>query len=426
MTKKYEDREFIAPLEEILSEQGVSFAPTASGWLTIDSCFNCGKAKKLAINAESGVFSCYKCGVKGGAANFLTNVLTISWKEACTILYGKNRAQSIKDEYDETEFQVVTTGTKNRKKRKVVLPKPVPRPGYMKDLKAGDTDAVNYLEGRGIPFEVASEIGLWHWESGKRIVFAIQLDGALYGHVARDYGGESEKKVLNLAGTWRSFTVWNYDAAREADEVVVAEGIFSAIKGGGVGLPSTGPSKVSGIALLGKSATPGQLEVIKTLNAKKIYICLDVGTDEEQWRLFKQLSADFPGLIYKIEMPHVIDNKGRPTGKADLCAKLNRRFGTEIEYMPELDYYELPYENKLKISSNFRFTTGMNTEEKIAKATRMLSEDKRLKLSEKEIKDACWLVLKAEYRDAGDCTFEEMAKLRAKASLFQGGPTNWI
>ena len=405
------------PLAEIFSEHGVNFSENNTGELMIDPCFNCGRSKKLYASAENGVFKCQRCGIIGGPAKLLMGVLNCSFKEASIMLYGKAQPQSIYNQNDDDEINVQISGIKKSRHTKKELPKPMKIPFYMKPLKKSDIDAWNYLKKvRGLPDNIIEELEFLHWEDQHRVVLPVTMDGETYGTLSRDYIGDQELKVLNSSGTWRSFTVWNYDKAVDSEILIICEGVFSAMKTG----------IYRSVALFGKTASDGQIEAIRSMKAKKIYICLDVGTDPEQYKLYQQLSLYYPGRIYKIELPPVIENKNKTSGKEELVAKINQIFYTELNYIKELNQYYMTYEDKQNILKHCRVNPKSSTEEKHAQFKNHVTTNNSCKiLSEKDVTDLKWLLFKSDYKDSGDYTFDQMQVFIDVAKPFQGGPTNW-
>ena len=353
--------------EEILAELGIPFVPNGTGEeLMIQTCYNCGKQKKLYVKTETGVFNCFSCTVNGGPASLIMNLAHCSFGEASFILYGKYQRESLKATDDDFNLDVIVGGFKKTKNKFARLPVPMQRPQWFTDLKKSDIDAYNYLRSRGLTNEIIEALNIWHWESARRIVFPVTIDGELYGTLARDYMGDQDLKVLNSQGPWRNFTVWNFDNAKDSDELVICEGAFSAIK--------CGINRA--IALLGKVANPNQVDVIKSTNATKIYICLDVGTSKDQFNLYRQLVEKYPNQIYNIEMPPI---------RLVKCPSCHKK--SEIDERKDESSFSCP------------------------------SCSHSLNRKESRI-----LISKSEYKDSGDYTFSEMDQMIKDAKLFQGGP----
>lgn len=354
-------REPKVSIEDLLLENGVSFRENSSGELLLDKCYNCGRSNKLYVQKETGAFICFRCNEKGGPVKLIAKTLSISFKSAFSLLFGAAPPENITED-DVGDLTVMISGIISKKKNvKAEVPSPISWPSYMKPLSEKDKDPINYLLGRGLTVEVINKLKLRHWDFCKRVVFPVEVNGNLMGYLARDYTGKQTPKVLNSKGNFRSFSIWNHDNVKGSQDLVICEGAISAIKCG----------VDRSVALLGKVATDGQIDLIKKLNPKRIYICLDVGTDEEQYKIYQQLCLYFPQKIYKIEMPEV------RIYKCDACG------------------------SKVEISKKDRSCLNCG-----------------VALDQKKIDSS-------EYKDAGDYTFEEMEKIIFSAKLFPSGPLNW-
>jgi hypothetical protein len=366
----YSNRKFQAPLADILAEHGVHFRENQTNQLIIEKCFNCGRFKKLYANAETGLFKCHRCDETGGPVKLLANLIGCRYKEAIEYLYGKSGPTSIFDE--DEDFTIQLTGKDKARRNDTIAPGPITLPPEMIPLTKADTEAWSYLKGRGLTDTAIEELNFYHWKAAKRVVFLVTKNGEIFGTLARDYIGNQEKKVLNSVGGWRSFNVWNFDNAKTSPELILCEGAFSAIKCG----------HKRSIALLGKVATPGQIELIRTMSAKKVYICLDIGTEVEQYKLFTQLSLYFHGQVYKIELPPI------KLFKCSVCKK-------------KTEYH---YDSETNTDTEFKCSCGQIYKEK----------------------DYYQLLKDSEFKDAGDYSTEEMAKFIDAAKIYRGGPSSWI
>lgn len=353
-------REPKVSIEDLFLENGVSFKENSSGELLLDKCFNCGRANKMYVHKDTGAFICFRCNEKGGPIKLISKTLSVSFKQAFSMLFGEAPPENISLD-DGEDLAVMISGITSRKKTfSSGAPDPIQWPYYMKPLDDNDSDPINYLVGRGLTKEIIKKLKLRHWSFGKRVVFPVEVEGKLMGYLARDYTGKQIPKVLNSKGNFRSFSIWNYDNVKNSDELVICEGAISAIK---CGIDRS-------IALLGKVATEGQVELLKRLKPKKVFICLDIGTDSEQYKIYQQLCIYFPNRIYKVDMP-------------------------------EVKLYKCNCGKTLEISKKDLVCS-------------FCSE----KLDRKKIDSS-------EYKDAGDYTFEEMQKIISSAKPFPSGPMSW-
>lgn len=281
-------------LSDWLNENGFFHKANSSGELILHSCFNCGKKDKLYISAENGLFQCKVCGITGDAVKLVALLGEKSYHEARTLVYGQRIYKVGTSHFDLIE--PLTFEKKKSVKTVKRFPDPITIPHFMKPLNpAKHQEAMRYLIKRGVPEASFSDLDIYVWEFANRVVFPVIYNGDWYGYVARDFTGTHEKKVLNSAGNFRNRFFWNHDLVVDSEELVICEGIFSAIK---CGINRS-------IALLGKIAADDQVELIRTLeNTKRVYICLDVDAQPEQYDLYRKLVPYFKE-IYNVELPPV-------------------------------------------------------------------------------------------------------------------------
>jgi hypothetical protein len=400
------------PIDEIFNSEGIAYTETNSGQIILDKCYNCGRAKKFYVNPQTGMFMCFRCGeqndTKGGPIKLLMNVLGCSYDEAKIHLFGEEGAKSIYEDDEEFESGVSST------RKHVELPKPIVTEAFLKPLSKEHSAGWNYLINRGLDDATIEKMNILHNEYARRIVFTVTLNGQLYGTLARDYTGTQEPKVLNSKGGWRRFFVWNYDQVKDSDDIVICEGVMSAAKCG----------VHHAIATLGKFVSDEQVKLIRQTKAKKVYICLDVGTQKEQENIYSRLSIFYPDAIFNVDLPHVIDSP-KLKGKQDLCLKINNVFKTNLKYIDNGQAlndktYFMDYEEKEKILKLCGINTLMDTEEKEKAIYNHIKKSGKT-FPYEDIQEAKTLILKSEYKDAGDYSFSEMEAFIAEAKPFEGG-----
>lgn len=127
-----------------------------------------------------------------------------------------------------------------------------------------------------------------------RIVFPVKIGNKNLGYVARDITGLSHVKAKNSIGTEFRSLFWNFNNVRNAREVVICEGIFSAI--------SCGIDR--SIALLGKNINPesDKIRLLKRLSARIFYIYLDTGAEKEAEQL-RDILMNFAEEVHIIKIP---------------------------------------------------------------------------------------------------------------------------
>lgn len=173
-----------------------------------------------------------------------------------------------------------------------------------------------YLEGRGIPLEVAKAYKLRYCPRKRSVSFPVEYEGILYGYQDRliidnewfdEEAGEmrSVPKIRSRKSvddrSWRDRTVMFMDRLKDVafDHAVVCEGPIDAIKAHLCG---------GNVALMGKSFSPGQVDLLRRLGVGKVYLGLDPDAAEEMSQLVHDLSDV---QCYLMEVPQ---------GKLDLGA----------------------------------------------------------------------------------------------------------
>lgn len=141
--------------------------------------------------------------------------------------------------------------------------------------------ALRYLEGRGVSFEIAADIGIGFCAAGKyanRVVIPVYDGERLVGWSARDITGRAERKYENAPGMMRDRMLFNMNAIARvtAQPLICAEGGFDAL--------AYWPDAV---CFLGKPS-PGQLPII--LQARRpLAIVLDGDAWREGWAYARRL-----------------------------------------------------------------------------------------------------------------------------------------
>ncbi len=438
-----EDKKLQIDLAQLLEDHGVKFKENSSNELIMDQCYNCGRSKKLYVQKDNGLFICFRCDEKGNAVKLVAKYLQISYKEAIKKLYGADAKISaspmalLEEEEKDEPLVFNLGGLMKNKPKEDLLPELKIAPEFVL-LTKEHQKAYSYLIKRGytendiqslklliLPFETFNEA--WKTVENRlkteglageklknavkeivrcheRIMFPLYVDDKIVGYVARDFTGQKQPKVLNSSGNFRSFSVWNFDNAKNSVELVVCEGNSSAVK---CGIDRS-------VALLGKVMTPGQVKLLRKTKAQKIIICLDVGTDKEVDNIYKNLSIHYPGKIYYIDFPNVIEPK--VVVSPELLLKTNAFFKTTWSFSNDL--IELPYEDKVKILSVLGIANKLTSDEKKSIFFKRM-KDKGFSMEELNV--IAWLIFSSEYKDAGDYSHEEMADFIKNAKPYRGG-----
>jgi hypothetical protein len=169
-------------------------------------------------------------------------------------------------------------------------------------VEINDANVAPFLKEHGVPETYLARItdAVMAIKYRGRVVFTVRISGLVFGWVARNFRkppGEGQFKpikVLNSPGPFKYFCLWNFDRVVNAKEIVVCEGIVSAVKCG----------IDRGVATLGKMVTDEQLRLLRKTKAETIIICLDVDAQAEAFKLKRRLLASFKS-VYNVKLPPV-------------------------------------------------------------------------------------------------------------------------
>lgn len=416
MAKKY--KKLLIKFPDFLDDNGIEYDETVSGEIKIMECPSCGKSKKLYVDPETGVAQCKSasCDLNLGISPFdlVITLLGVSRGEAYKICFGtSNQMEDIFDTSDNMEDELFL-----KKEEKKKAPENVELPVNSVSLdKNKHKEAWNYLIDRGYTDEIIEKIGAKimeykNYSQGfadltsknyskedikrtlmyiNRIIFPLYINNEIKGYIARDFTGKVDKayKALNSIGSFRSFYFWNYDNAKDSDELVICEGITDALK---CGINRS-------IALLGTVATKEQISLMKKMNAKKIIFCLDVGTEKNQEVLYDQLMLSYPGSIYTVEMEPLFISK----------YEIDDEMFEALQETPIASKHRLEKVDKNKIMMDYELYEDVKKKLK----SKWYNLDKRkMEALEQFIKNG-------DYKDAGDFSLEEMEEKIKKATLFR-------
>lgn len=412
---------FKLKLPEWFDEKGIEYRETSTGEVIVETCPSCGKNRKLYVEPETGVAQCKyaDCELTNGISpvKMVEVLLGVSTSEAIKIaleVKQKKKSTSIFDEDEDEEDEEKEDKDSFRKKVRqetetitmpsdtVLLTKSFDRAwNYL--IKRGYTDElIEKLELHVMPFSDYKDAWAALQKKGysvdeikfnlrylNRIFFPVKYKGELKGFVARDFSNKVDPafKALNSVGQFRAKYVWNFDNVKDSDTVVLCEGITDAIK--------CGINRA--IAFFGAAATEDQLELIKTTKAQKIVLCLDVGTEKSQNHIYEQLLTSYPGQIYVVDLPSLLTQKESLLNE-NIKKAFEEVIGDEIEYFKENELI-IDYHKYQKIKKLFK--------------------EKWFKLSSKDYESLGFFIENAQFKDAGDYSFQEMDNFIKNAKIFQ-------
>lgn len=294
-------------VSKFLTEANCVYRETAKGELSFQECPFCGAKGKFSVNKINGLYRCFrgKCDVRGGFVNLMAHIKQISCGEAYGLIFPK-KVVRVSEVNEEEPLSLSASRAKKKESFVYSVPPVLLLPSDARPCEPAD-QAYKYLQGRGVSDADIDTIGAHDWPSRGRVIFPVIYDGEIYGHLARDYTGSQQPKVLN-EGKFKQYFIWNYDNAQDSEELVICEGVISAIKAG----------VRRSVALFGKSASPPQIELISQMGAKRIYIALDLDAHAEAEKLYLQLTRRFRGQVYKVETPAIYRSRCNSCGDVGL------------------------------------------------------------------------------------------------------------
>lgn len=269
-------------LRKLIEESGIRFKHNGRSW--VFTCPRCSKKDKLYIRKTDGRFVCFYCRTRdnfeGRADYALSELLGVPREDLQAKLFGYARA-TIRLEVD-LDFQNPSEENPNQ----IIIPEakvmPMPLDFFPLDHKHG-LRGLAYLEGRGVPLDVAQEYEVRYHPASRRVVFPVIMDGKCRGWQLRTIVG-AEPKVLSSTDLPRDHTLMFYDRLGFEDHAVMAEGPISAIKAHHCG---------GNVATMGKVVTALQIELLKQKGIHKIYLGLDRDAAQETAKLVRDMAPDF-------------------------------------------------------------------------------------------------------------------------------------
>jgi DNA primase len=314
-------------MSEKLASYITSLFPEAKrkGDEIIVNCPICYDTKKhLYINVVKKVVHCFRCGYSATVKRFLReNNLLAKSPENFDIL-------------DVLDSGFVSLAKKESEQKNVSLPE------FMSFLNISDASwlgriAIQYLKSRGITNEQMRKYKIGYCYSGKyagRVIVPIFMFGELVYWIARiiehptvrlQVAKYPDRKVLNPPVPKKN-VLFNYDAAKLSDEVVVCEGVFDALAVENVGQCA--------VALLGKEITDEQAMLLTALNCERITVCLDADAYENALLVAEKLDR-FGNRVFVARLKEGDPNSLLATSREELLDAITNASEFKIEMFLE-------------------------------------------------------------------------------------------
>lgn len=415
-------------LPEWFDDEGINYKETSTGEIILESCPSCNRNNKLYVESETGVAQCKYagCDFNNGISpiELVSRLLGITKGKAFGICFGHSDKKEVSKEDILGDDWLSDLQNKRRERisKKAKELSEIKFPPLIEELSDVHKEAWDYLINRGMTSEDIKKTGMMilpfkdyieysvalqrqsyspdeikrYTKYVNRVIFPVNVDKKLIGYVARDFTNKIPKKykVMNSEGSFRADAFWNYDNVKDSEVIIICEGFMDAIKSG----------INRSVAILGADMSAGQFSLLRKTKAKKVILALDAGTEKKQNAIFEELFLDFPGMIFKVELPELLTQKENLLN--DNIKKILEEFIPEgFEHFTENEMI-IPYGihdnilTRLNKEPNW-FLSGSNAIDK--------ADLDRLQQ----------FIMNAEYKDAGDYTKEEMQKFVDKAVLFQ-------
>lgn len=248
----------------------------------IFKCPSCGKDSMYSVEKTTGRGICYagKCGIKTKPSESVRLVLGLSKEEAKLQMVDTFNATDVavlKLAFSESE---VGPSELTDADFEAVIPAPTVSPtkfylDHMCIPAEESPEAMAFLASRGVTeLEKMRRFDLRHHPVMRGLLAPVYMGGhapnETDGFQTRLYSPKQNGlKVVSCPGMLKSQIVLNYLNAMSADAIAVAEGIFDCLK---ADMPELG---IVGVATFGKAVSAQQIELLKALPAKRIYLALD-------------------------------------------------------------------------------------------------------------------------------------------------------
>lgn len=162
-------------------------------------------------------------------------------------------------------------------------------------LVSPNSAAWEYLKKRQLSDEEIRKFEFRDDQLQKRIAIPIKENKQFLGFAYRFYDGSARRHLFDRSFE-KSKHMFNYDQAVGASEIIVCEGIFSAISAGRQGVPA--------VATFGKTCSDTQLFKLVATGAKRLYVAYEWDDLENVFHQAKKFCNFFD--VYIVNMPYKV------------------------------------------------------------------------------------------------------------------------
>lgn len=267
-------------LDDKLNEFNMKYRKNANSFIL--DCPVCGRSETLYGFRESGYFTCQACKEQWNWKSFLVKVLGMNSAEVAQLgevsigsLNGKPVILKTANHHSTSDDGTEAAKGDDKMSTIALGPEFIP---VAKSLRGSE-----YADKRAIPRSDWTKYDIRYHSLMDAIVFVVVMDGRTVGYQARFIDPKNPSfRMMSSQGFSKAKALYGYDQAKGCENLVITEGP--------VDMHHANIPGFSAIATFGKSVSKRQIELIKSIGAKNIYIGLDRDAAEEAKALIVALS----------------------------------------------------------------------------------------------------------------------------------------
>lgn len=266
-------------LKSLIETSGLKYKQTSRSWYF--RCPRCAKKDKLYISKGNGRFVCFYCreidGFQGKPEFALCELLGEPIAVIRERLYGTAIIDgSTHLDIDLRDF--FGDGDELDEDADMFSTMHFPFDYYPIDTPKLAEKGALYLEGRGVPLDIAKQYNIRYCPTRRRVVFPVEYGGRVVGWQERlviadrkvdEKTGEviyEAPRLLSSKEIPRDNTLMFSDRLLGVNHAVLCEGPVDALKAHLCG---------GNVATMGKVVTEAQLNLLRNAGIKKLYVALD-------------------------------------------------------------------------------------------------------------------------------------------------------
>lgn len=264
-------------LESLINESGLSFRRTPKSFV-FSTCPMCGGKNKLYMSRSSGRFECMKCGKSNGFRGApewcLVELTDRSIRDLRLMLYGT--AEVTGTGRLEVRFaELLSEEEIELEESEAELPDLVWPYHCLRLNRPGAALGVEYLEGRGLPIDIAMQYDIRYSPQERAVAFPAWMGDRLVGWQLRTIDPTEvltedffvfNRIKIRTEEIPRERVVMFANRLQGCTHAVVTEGPVDALKCHLVG---------GNVATMGKEVSVGQIAWLMRSGVEKLYLALD-------------------------------------------------------------------------------------------------------------------------------------------------------